>query len=70
MPDDAEAHYNLACIYSILGENENACKFLKKAVATGFSDIELLKNDADLINIRENECYKETISGFETSVAQ
>ena len=53
--------------YSILGEKENACESLKTAVARGFSDIELLKNDADLINIRENKCYKKILRGLEAT---
>jgi tetratricopeptide (TPR) repeat protein len=66
-PGYATAHYNLACAYSILGEKENACESLKTAVARGFSNIELLKNDADLINIRENKCYKKILRGLEAS---
>ncbi|GBE38172.1 TPR repeat-containing protein YrrB [bacterium BMS3Bbin08] len=60
-PDYTQVYYNLAGIYSILKEEEKACKFLKKAVSKGFSDFEHMKKDPDFINIKENECYREII---------
>jgi hypothetical protein len=60
----------LACVYSLLGEKENACNYLEKAVEKGFSKIEHLKNDIDFINIRETKCYQEIIRGLESSVAR
>jgi hypothetical protein len=34
-----------------------------KAIHAGFSDWELMKNDADLLNIRNASCYREIIVG-------
>ena len=57
-PNDPDVYYNIACIYSLLKEEDKACEFLKKAKIKGYSDINHLINDADLINIRQTQCFK------------
>ena len=62
-PDDAETHYNIACMYSRLRRVDDSIKWLQKAIEKGYSNWESIKNDADLDNIRGSLAYKELIRG-------
>ena len=61
MPNDNNALYNLACLYSLTDKNELAIEFLKKAVKAGFTNVGHIEKDTDLDNIREEEAYKKLI---------
>jgi hypothetical protein len=50
--------YNLACAYSRLKEKDKAFEWLNKAVANGFTQVNTLKTDDDLANIRNDERFK------------
>lgn len=50
--------YNVACLYSLKGEGDNAIKSLQRAVELGFDNMELLESDADLTAIRNRPEYK------------
>lgn len=52
------AYYNIACICSTNEEPERAVEFLKKAMDTGFCDYDLMDNDGDLDDIREDPRFK------------
>ena len=56
--DYPDVYYNLACVYSILKDEEKACNFLSSAIKKGFSDISYMRQDPDLFNIRQKECFK------------
>lgn len=57
------ASYNLACLYSADNNTTEACAWLNKAAAAGFSNWEHIKKDSDLDNIRNAACYKSIMSG-------
>jgi tetratricopeptide (TPR) repeat protein len=60
-PDDAETHYNIACMYSRLKQVDNSIGWLKKAIDQGYTNWESIKKDGDLDNIRDAMAYKELI---------
>ena len=62
-PDDAETHYNIACMYSRLKQVDESIEWLKRAIDKGYSNWESIKKDADLDNIRDAKAYKELIEG-------
>lgn len=49
--------YNLACAYSMNGDSEKALNSLQTAVDKGFNQINYLKTDTDLENIRDTEKF-------------
>jgi len=49
------ALYNICCGYSCLDRKADALLYLKKALAAGFDDKELIAKDSDLNNIRNEE---------------
>lgn len=51
--------YNLACVESLCGNQEEAVKYLREAVEAGWTDMAHLKADKDLANIRDFAGYKE-----------
>jgi tetratricopeptide (TPR) repeat protein len=48
------ATYNIACVYSLKGNADEAFAWLDKAVALGFSDLEQLQGDSDFDSIRKD----------------
>ena len=61
-PDSsATAYYNLACIYSLMGETEIAVTYLQKAIDRGFGLLPLLERDRDLENIRHTDYYNRAL---------
>ena len=61
-PDDARAHYNLACCYSLLGNVNKALESLGRAIDLGFDDIKHIENDSDLDGLRDEADYKKLIN--------
>jgi len=62
-PNDDLAYYNLACYYSLHGDELKSCDSLGKAVEKGFKDWEHIKKDSDLNKIRNADCYKKIMEG-------
>ena len=56
-PDDPGALYNIACLYSLAGDNEKAIETLEKSLASGFAQKEWIEHDTDLGPIRSHPRY-------------
>jgi hypothetical protein len=54
IPQDFNAHYNLACALARLGKTEEAMVHLQKAVELGFRDAKHVEGDEDLANLRND----------------
>jgi tetratricopeptide (TPR) repeat protein len=61
-PNDYVPYYNIARLYSKNNRTEEAIAWLEKAVASGFSEWDFLKNDKFMNNIRATSYYKELMS--------
>ena len=64
LPEDPVARYNLACSYALLSENKDAVRQLCKAVELGYDDLEHLRHDPDLDNIRDVPEYLHIVDHF------
>jgi tetratricopeptide (TPR) repeat protein len=62
LPDKPAVDYNIACIYARQNRPETSVLWLKKAEAKGFNDLEHIKNDSDLDNIRDSSYYQEFLT--------
>ncbi|MCP4107717.1 MAG: tetratricopeptide repeat protein [Desulfobacteraceae bacterium] len=62
-PENSDAPYLLACIYARQNRKEESVDWLKKAVKRGYNNLEKLKTDNNLENIRNTSYYKELIKG-------
>ena len=60
-PEDVGTQYNTACIYSLLGDKDQAFAWLEKAVASGLIDVDHLLADDDLKNLRDEQRFKSLV---------
>jgi adenylate cyclase len=62
-PDDPLMLYNIACVYSRLGEKGLSIESLRDSIAAGLEDYEWIKRDPDLEAIRNEPRYVELMKG-------
>jgi len=60
-PEDPDAWYDLACVYSRFEKRDAALRCLRKAVACGFRDVSRIQNDESLEALREMDAYRSLI---------
>lgn len=60
-PNLAAAHYNLACIYAFLGDADQACAWLAKAIALDPKWRDSARTNPDFDSIREAPCFQALI---------
>ena len=71
LDDDPEGnYYDAACLYSIMGQKEEALDYLKKAFESGFKNFNHMLRDYDLDNIRDTEEYKELVEQYAGKLAE
>jgi Flp pilus assembly protein TadD len=64
-PDDALAHYNLACSFALLKRIDQALQALRKAIEMGYRDFRYMRQDRDLDSLRHDPRYKQLLREFE-----
>jgi len=60
-PSDNRVYYNMACLYSLLKNAKESCSWLQKAVEKGYNNWQHMKQDSDLDNMRQSECYRKIV---------
>ena len=66
-PEDALAHYNLACSYALLQRTDQSIKILRRAVELGYRDFRYMREDHDLAAIRHDPRFRQLLREFENS---
>jgi tetratricopeptide (TPR) repeat protein len=64
-PNDALAHYNLACSYALLKKTDHALRTLRRAVELGYRDFRYMREDHDLDSIRHDPRFRQLLREFE-----
>jgi tetratricopeptide (TPR) repeat protein len=64
-PQDALAHYNLACSYALLKRPDQALKTLRKAVELGYRDFRYMRDDHDLDSIRHDPRFRQLMREYD-----
>ncbi len=64
LPTDDTVFYNLSCSYSLLGELEKSLSAIKEAFNLGYNDIDHLKQDSDLANLRNDPNFSQKLISF------
>ena len=64
-PDDPGILYNVACVYSILGEPEKAIDCLERSVKFGRQQTDWMKNDTDLDPLRNQPRFQALLQSLE-----
>ena len=57
LPDNATAHYNLACSLALLKRKAAAIKSLRQAVSLGYTDFDWMQQDPDLDGLKEHPAF-------------
>jgi len=55
LPRDSMVQYNLACSLSLLGRLKESAQALARAIQLGYSDLDYLRRDPDLENLRKSK---------------
>ena len=63
-PNDALAHYNLACSLALLKRPDEALTMLRRAVEMGYRDFRYMNNDKDLETVRNDPRYRQLVREF------
>jgi tetratricopeptide (TPR) repeat protein len=61
-PDNATAHYNLACSLALCKKRPDALKSLRKAVDLGYNDRDWMEQDPDLEILKADPEFKKLLS--------
>ena len=64
-PNDALAHYNLACSFALLKRPEQSIKTLRKAIELGYRDFRYMREDHDLDSIRHDPRFRQLLREYE-----
>ncbi len=60
--DNSGMQYNIACVYSLIGDSDNAIDWLDTAIKAGFRDADHIAKDEDFVHIREDARFKALLS--------
>jgi len=63
-PNDTAIVYNVACIYSLAGEIDEALTYLEHAIKQGFAHKEWINQDPDLAPLRLHPRFKSVLEGM------
>lgn len=61
-PDNATAHYNLACSLALMSKNNQALDTLEQAIGLGYSDHAWMAKDADLKGLRGDPRFEQLLA--------
>jgi len=65
-PEEPSILYNVACVYALQGQTEEAMNCLEKAVQFGFGHKEWIVNDSDLTSLRSLPRFQTLLNGLHT----
>lgn len=58
LPDNATAHYNLACSLALSRRRTDALRSLRQAVALGYRDFDWMQQDPDLESLKNRPAFQ------------
>jgi len=57
LPQNATAHYNLACSLALSKRKADALRSLRQAVSLGYTDFDWMQQDPDLDGLKEHPAF-------------
>jgi Flp pilus assembly protein TadD len=61
-PDNATAHYNLACSLALSKRNPEALRSLQHAIGLGYRDFEWMSHDPDLQGLKHSAAFSAMVA--------
>ena len=68
--DDAGVRNEVASIYAVQGDTDEACEWLQKSVDVGYLDVQELSMNPVFDNLRDDSCFTKIVAQLETKVAE
>lgn len=66
LPENATAHYNLACSLALSKRPADALRSLRRAIELGYQDIDWLRQDPDLSELKAHPDFASVIAPIAT----
>jgi TolB-like protein/Flp pilus assembly protein TadD/tRNA A-37 threonylcarbamoyl transferase component Bud32 len=63
-PEDAGVRYNVACLYALEGQREQAIDCLEEVIRLGFGNLEWIGQDPDLDSLREHPRFRRLMTSL------
>ena len=63
-PDESITLYNVACVYALLGQTEEAIDTLARAVAQGYTYKEWIQNDSDFKSLHDHPRFQALLASM------
>ena len=63
-PDNATAHYNLACSLALCKKRPDALRSLRKALALGYDDLDWMEQDPDLEILKDDPEFRKLLAAL------
>ena len=63
-PKSPDAYFNLACLYSVTNRMDLSADALDSALKNGFNNVDRLRNDPDLNNLRKTKEFKKIVEKY------
>jgi hypothetical protein len=60
-PQNATAHYNLACSLALCNKRPDALRSLRKAVSLGYTDVDWMQQDPDLEILKPDPGFQQLL---------
>jgi tetratricopeptide (TPR) repeat protein len=60
--------YNLSCIYSLKNNIELSLEYLEKSLLNNFNNVESIKNDEDLVNLRKSNKFCDLLKKYNLEI--
>ena len=61
-PDNATAHYNLACSLALSRRRADALRSLEQAIALGYRDYDWMQQDPDLEGLKDHPAFQKLLA--------
>ena len=66
-PDNATAHYNLACSLALVRRKADALRALQRAIELGYDDYQWMAEDADLDGLKKSPEFHALLAKLKSS---
>ena len=61
-PDNATAHYNLACSLALIRRKAQALQALERAIELGYDDFDWMQHDPDLSGLKDHPSFQKLLA--------
>ena len=64
MPNDGILHYEIAKVYALMNDSENAIQNLKRSIEITYNYIKFTSTEPEFASLRDNEEFKNLLGSY------